>query len=98
MNGEKTTLPSLKNIEWRTGKIDTEKINQVPPYISTNNKTELNELIYAGAKLVCEKIGIRSKITKKIIKTRMRNSTGNADKKSTKTGQNDKIKERRWNM
>ena len=28
----------------------------------------------------------------------MRNSTGNADKKSTKTGQNDKTKERRWNI
>ena len=27
--------------------------------------TELNELIYAGAKLVCEKIGIPSKSTKK---------------------------------
>ena len=32
--------------------------------ISTNNITELNELIYAGVKLVCEKIGIPSKITK----------------------------------
>ena len=28
----------------------------------------------------------------------MENSTGNANKKSTKTGQNDKTKERRWNM
>ena len=29
----------------------------------------------------------------------MGNSTGNADKKkSTKTGRNDKTKERRWNM
>ena len=28
----------------------------------------------------------------------MGNSTGNTDKKSTKTGQNDKTKERRWNM
>ena len=32
------------------------------------------------------------------IKTRMGNSTGNADKKSTKTGQNHKAKERSWNM
>ena len=30
-----------------------------------NNITELNELIDAGAKLVCEKIGIPSKSTKK---------------------------------
>ncbi len=28
----------------------------------------------------------------------MGNSTGNADKKSSKAGQNDKTKETRWNM
>ena len=28
----------------------------------------------------------------------MGNSTGNADKKSSKTGQKDKTKDRRWNM
>ena len=65
MSSEKTILPSLRNIEWRTLKIETEKINQILPYIPTNNITELNELIYAGAKLVCEKIGIPSKSTKK---------------------------------
>ena len=47
MNSEKTTLPSLRNIEWRTVKMETNKINQVLPYI-----TELNELIYSVAKLV----------------------------------------------
>ena len=65
MNSEKTTLPSLGNIEWRTVKTEKNKINQVLPYISMNNITELNELIYAGVKLVCEKIGIVSKSTKK---------------------------------
>ena len=30
-----------------------------------NDITELNELIYTGAKFVCEKIGIPSKSTKK---------------------------------
>ena len=65
MNGEKTTVPSLRNIEWRTVKTETNKINQVLPYKATNNITELNELIYAGAKLVCEKIGIPTKSTKK---------------------------------
>ena len=58
MNSEKITLPSLRNIEGKTLKIETNKINQILPYIPTNNVTELNELIYAGAKLVCEKIGI----------------------------------------
>ena len=65
MNEEKTTLPSLRNIEWRTFKTETKKQKQVLPYISTNNITELNKLIYAGAKLVCEKIGIPRKCTKK---------------------------------
>ena len=64
-NTEKTTLPSLRNIELRTLKIETNKINKVLPYISTNNITKLNELIYRGAKLVCEKIEIPSKSMKK---------------------------------
>ena len=58
ISSEKTTLPSLRNIEWKTLKIETNKINHILPYIPTNNITELNELIYAGAKLVFEKIGI----------------------------------------
>ena len=65
MNSVKTTLPSLRNIEWKTLKTETNRINQMLPYISTNNISELNDLIYAGAKLVCEKIGVPSKSTKK---------------------------------
>ena len=65
MNGEKTTLSSLRNIVWRAVNTETNKINQVIPYKSTNNITELNEQIYAGTKLVCEKIGIPFKGTKK---------------------------------
>ena len=65
MNSKKTTLLSLRNIEWRPVKTETNKINQVLPYISTNNITGLNEVIYAGAKLVCEKIEMPSKSTKK---------------------------------
>ena len=64
MSSEKAILPSLRNIEWKALKIETEKINHIP-HIPTNNITELNELIYAGTKLVCEKIGIPSKSTKK---------------------------------
>ena len=64
MNSEKTTLPSLRNIEWRTVKVEANKLNQVLTYISTIDITELNELIYAGAKLVSEKIAIPSKSTK----------------------------------
>ena len=65
MGSEKTGLPSLRNIEWRTIKTETNKINQVLPYISTNYIAELNELIYSGAKLVGEEIGIPSKSKKK---------------------------------
>ena len=65
MNSEKTTLPSLRNIEWKTLKIETNKINHILPYVPTNYITELNELIYAGSKLVSENIGIPSKSTKK---------------------------------
>ena len=62
MSTEKTILPSLRNIEWKTLKIKTNKINHILPYIPTNN---INELIYAGAKILCENIGIPSKSTKK---------------------------------
>ena len=65
LNSEKTTLPSLRNIEWRIVKAETNKVNQVLTYISTNNITELKELIYAVTKLVCEKIEIPSKNMKK---------------------------------
>ena len=65
MNSEKTILPSLRNIEWKTLKIETNKINHILPYIPTNNITKLNEVIYAGGKLVYENIGIPSKNTKK---------------------------------
>ena len=65
LGSEKTILPSLRNIEWKTLKIEKNKINHILPYIPMNNITELIELIYAGAKLVCEKIGIPSKSTKK---------------------------------
>ena len=48
MSIEKTILPSLRNIEWKTLKIETNKINHILPYMPTNNITELNEPIYAG--------------------------------------------------
>ena len=63
MSSEKTTI--IKKHRIKTLKIETNKINYILPYIPTNNITELNELIYAGAKLVCEKTGIVSKRTKK---------------------------------
>ena len=54
MSEKKTHLPSLGR---RTVKFETEKMNNLLTNILTNNITELNDLIYAGAKLV-RKIGV----------------------------------------
>ena len=94
-SSEKTTLPSLRNIEWKTLKIETNKINHILPYIQTNNITELNELIYVGAKLVCDKIGISSKSTKKQSKPGWEIRLETQIKKPTKTSENDKKNEMR---
>ena len=95
MNGEKTDLPSVRNIGLRTVKTKTEKINQVLTYISTNNITESNELINAEAKLVCEKIDSLQKARKKKkIKTRIGNSSGNADKNLRKRAKTIKQKKK----
>ena len=85
MNNVKITLPSLRNIEWRTLKTETNKINQIIPYISTNNITEL---IYARAKLVCEKIGVPPKSMKKPSKSGWEVRLETQIKKSSKTDQN----------
>ena len=96
MNSEKIILPSLRNIEWKTLQIETNKINHILPYIPTNNITELNELIYAAAKLVCENIGIPTKSTKKQQKPGWEiRLESQIKKKTTKTSPNDE--ERRWN-
>ena len=70
------------------------RINFILPYIPTNNITELNELIYAGVKLVGEKIRIPSKSTKKQSKQGWGIRLETPIKKTMKTSQNDK-KERR---
>ena len=52
MSEKKNTLPSLKNQDWKTVKFKTDKENDLVTNIQTNGITELNDLIYAGAKLV----------------------------------------------
>ena len=42
-------------------KVKTEKINKLLIDIPTSNITEVDELIYAGAKFVCAKIGVSLK-------------------------------------
>ena len=73
------------------------KINHILPYIPTNNITELNELIYAGAKLVREKIGIPSKSRKKHSKPGWHTRLETQIKKLRKQAWMIKKKERHWN-
>ena len=56
MSEKKTTFPFLKNQDWRTVKSETEKVNDLLTNIPTNDITDLNDLIYARAKLICEKL------------------------------------------
>ena len=57
MSEKRTTLPSLRNQNRKTVKVETEKINELLTNISTKNITELNELIYAVVKLVWKNRG-----------------------------------------
>ena len=58
MTEKKTRLPSLKNLDKKKEKVETEKVNKLLPNIPRLNITELNEQIHAEAKLVYNKIGI----------------------------------------
>ena len=60
---KKTISPFLRNQNKRIFRSETEKVNDLLINSPTNNITELNDLIYAGAKLVCEKIGVPLKTT-----------------------------------
>ena len=55
---KKTTLPSLRNQDWKIIKAETEKVKELSTHIPTNNITKLNELIYAGAKSTSTKISV----------------------------------------
>ena len=68
MTEKKTTLPPLRNQDWKKVKVETEKIIKLLPNIPTDNVTELNELIYAGTKLVFDKIGVPLRNTDRNIK------------------------------
>ena len=50
MSEKKTTLTFLRKQDWKRVKIETGKMNKLLTHISTNSITELNELVYAGAK------------------------------------------------
>ena len=54
---------SLWNQDWRTVTSETEKLNDLLRNIPTNDITELTDLIYGGAKVICEKIRVTLKTT-----------------------------------
>ena len=58
MSEKKTKGLSLKNQEWKIVKSETKKNEQIINTYLNEHITELNELIYAGAKLLCIKIGV----------------------------------------
>ena len=63
MSEKKTTLPSLRNQDWRKFKSETEKVNDLLTNVLTNDITELNDLINAEAKIDCKNIGVSMKTT-----------------------------------
>ena len=58
---KKTALNSLWNQNWKTIEVETEKINDLLTNIPMKNIADLNNLIYARAKLSCEKVGLALK-------------------------------------
>ena len=70
MSEKKTTLPSLKNQDWKTINAESEEISELLTRISTNNITEFNKRIYVGGKLVCDSIGVPQEIR---LETEIRN-------------------------
>ena len=61
LSKKKTALPSLRNKDCKTVKAENGRINKSLTQFTTNNTSELNELIYAGVKLVCAKNGVPRK-------------------------------------
>ena len=70
MTGKNTALPSLTDKDWKKVEVETEKVYKLLPNIQTDNISELNELIYSGAKLVCDNIGIHLRNSNRNIKPR----------------------------
>ena len=63
MSENKTALPSLRNHDWNTVKYESMEVNDLLTNFPTNDITKLNDLIFAGAKLDCEKIRVPLKAT-----------------------------------
>ena len=89
MSSEKTILQSLRDIEWKTLKIETNKINHIQPYIPTDNINGAKWTNLGRYKISLWENWDPLKKQEETVKTGMGNSTGNANKKNMKTSQND---------
>ena len=99
MNEQMTTFAINKKHSIENNQDGNEKINHVLTYIPIKIITDLNELINAGAKLVCEKIEVSLKNTNKNSKPGWEiRLEMQIKKKTTNTDKNDITKEKRWNM
>ena len=87
MSEKNSRLPRLINQNWKILKTETERINKLLTHIAMNH-SELNEIIYTGAKLDYEKIGILVKNTNKKSKRGWKIRL-DPQKKSTATSNND---------
>ena len=55
---KKTIQLSFRNQDWKKVKVERKNVNKLLPNIPMGNITELNELIHAGVKSNCDKIGV----------------------------------------
>ena len=94
MYEKKTTLPSLRNIDWKGLKADTEKNKWII-------NTYLNEK-HDGIKwtnLCRSEISLGFPLNhEQKLKTWLGNSPGNVGKKSTTISKNDKTNKKRWSV
>ena len=65
LTDERKVLLPLRNQDWKKVKLVTEEVNKLHKLISTDDITEVNNLIYAGVKIIIVKLGIQIRDEKK---------------------------------
>ena len=71
MSEKKTTLPFLRDQEWKTVKSETEKVNDLLTYIPTNDIIELNDLTIHWSKISLWKNRVPLEDDRQKVKTRV---------------------------
>ena len=89
MTKKKNTIPNLRNHHWRKVTVESKNVSKLLRNIPTGINIEINKQIYAGEKLVCDKIDIPQGNPRR--NTKSRNETGQETDKETAT-----TNERSW--